>query len=51
MKDTISVIHSRKSVRNFTGQVVGKADLEKIIRAGMAAPSAVNMQPWSLKNK
>jgi nitroreductase len=47
MKDTFSVIHSRKSVRNFTGSPVSKADLNKIIRAGMAAPTAVNMQPWS----
>jgi nitroreductase len=47
MKDTFSVIHSRKSVRSFTGAPVGKADLDKIIRAGMAAPTAVNMQPWS----
>jgi nitroreductase len=46
MKDTFSVIHSRKSVRNFTGAAVSKADLDKIIRAGMAAPTAVNMQPW-----
>jgi nitroreductase len=47
MKDTFSVIHARKSVRNFTGAPVSKADLEKIIKAGMAAPTAVNMQPWS----
>lgn len=47
MKDTFSVIHSRKSVRNFTGAPVGRAELDKIIRAGMAAPSAVNAQPWS----
>jgi len=47
MRDTFSVIHSRKSVRNFTGASVSKADLDKIIRAGMAAPTAVNMQPWS----
>jgi nitroreductase len=47
MKNTFSVIHARKSVRNFTGAPVSKADLDKIIRAGMAAPTAVNMQPWS----
>jgi len=47
MKDTFSVIHARKSVRNFTGDLVSKTDLDKIVRAGMAAPSAVNMQPWS----
>lgn len=47
MKDTFSVIHARKSVRNFTGAPVSNADLDKIIEAGMAAPTAANMQPWS----
>lgn len=47
MKDALAVIHERKSVRNYTGAPVSKADLDKIIRAGMAAPTAVNMQPWS----
>ncbi len=45
--DTLTVIHSRKSVRNFTGQEVSKELLDKIARAGMAAPTAVNKQPWS----
>ena len=44
--DTLSVINSRKSVRHFTGQSVNKEDLSTIIKAGMAAPSAVNYQPW-----
>jgi nitroreductase len=47
MGEVLNVIHSRKSVRHFTGQAVGEDLLEKIIRAGMAAPTAVNMQPWS----
>jgi len=47
MSDALTVIHSRKSVRNFTGQEVKRDLLDKIVRAGMAAPSAVNMQPWS----
>lgn len=47
MKDTFDVIHSRKSVRSFTGGPVSKNDLDNIIKAGMAAPTAVNMQPWS----
>ncbi len=47
MKDIFSVIHTRKSVRSFTGESINKSDLENIIRAGMAAPTAVNMQPWS----
>lgn len=44
--DALAVIHSRKSVRHFTGEAVSKEALEKIVRAGMAAPTAVNMQPW-----
>ena len=44
-KDTLTVIHSRKSVSHFTGAAVGTRDLDKIIRAGMAAPTAVNKQP------
>jgi nitroreductase len=47
VKDAFDVIHSRKSVRNFTGEAVSKADLEKMLKAGMAAPTAVNMQPWA----
>jgi nitroreductase len=45
--EVLSVIGSRKSVRNFTGASVSKADLDKILRAGMAAPTAMNKQPWS----
>ncbi|MBN1823898.1 MAG: nitroreductase family protein [Endomicrobiales bacterium] len=47
MQDALSVIHQRKSVRNFTGEPVSKEDLDKIVRAGMAAPTARNKQPWS----
>ena len=42
----IKTILSRASVRNFTGGKIAKKDLEKIVKAGMAAPSAVNTQPW-----
>ena len=44
--ETLEVIHNRKSVRHFTDQPVSKAQLETLLRAGMAAPSAVNRQPW-----
>jgi nitroreductase len=43
----LDVIHARKSVRNFTGAPATKSALEKVLRAGMAAPSARNHQPWS----
>jgi nitroreductase len=46
-KDALSVIHSRKSVKNFTGAAVSTENLDTILRAGMAAPTAVNKQPWS----
>ncbi|MDR1054405.1 MAG: nitroreductase family protein [Prevotellaceae bacterium] len=43
----LSNIHSRKSVRNFVeGKTIPKEDLETLLKAGMAAPSAVNLQPW-----
>ncbi len=40
-------IAQRKSVRSFTNESVTKDQLEKIVRAGMAAPSAINKQPWA----
>ncbi|MFV0553871.1 MAG: flavin reductase [Mangrovibacterium sp.] len=44
---TIGIIHERKSVRNFTDRQVSKEQLETLARAGMAAPTAVNKQPWA----
>ncbi|GBC60587.1 nitroreductase family protein [Desulfonema ishimotonii] len=46
-RDTLSVIHSRKSVRHFTDRPVTRQQLETLLRAGMAAPSAVSKQPWA----
>ncbi|MCK9163054.1 MAG: nitroreductase family protein [Bacteroidales bacterium] len=40
-------ILERKSVRTYTEQRVEKEDLEKLLRAAMAAPTAVNAQPWA----
>ena len=39
-------IHSRKSVRQYTSEPVSQEDIETLLRAAMAAPSAVNFQPW-----
>jgi nitroreductase len=44
--DALSVIHSRKSVRHYNGEPVSKEDLTTLMKAGMAAPTAVNKQPW-----
>lgn len=46
VNETLKVIHNRKSVRHFTDQAVSKEQLELLLRAGMAAPTAVNRQPW-----
>ena len=45
--NTLSVIHSRKSVRHFTSQPVSRDDLLTLVKAAMAAPSSKNEQPWS----
>jgi len=47
MNPTIKTIHQRKSVRSFTDEKVSKEVLEQLIKAGMAAPTAVNKQPWA----
>ena len=42
----LEVIMSRTSIRAFTGEVVSRGSLETILKAGMAAPTAMNSQPW-----
>jgi nitroreductase len=43
----LDVIFSRKSVRSYTGAIISKNDMEILLKAGMAAPSGRNEQPWS----
>lgn len=47
INSVINLILNRKSVRNFTNVPVTKPQLELIVKAGMSAPSARNIQPWS----
>ena len=42
----INNIMTRTSIRQYTNEPVSKADIETMLRAGMAAPTAVNRQPW-----
>lgn len=44
--DLLDVIKSRRSIRRYTKAEVNNDVVEKIIEAGMYAPSAVNKQPW-----
>ena len=46
MNDTLKTIFSRKSVRRYTDQPVRSDDIETLLKAGMAAPSAGDRQPW-----
>lgn len=39
-------IFARKSVRKFTSEPVSDKQVETLLRAAMAAPSAMNGQPW-----
>jgi nitroreductase len=43
---TLDVIFSRRSIRQYTGEPVAEADVESLLQAGMAAPSASNRRPW-----
>lgn len=43
----INNIMTRTSIRKFTSQPISKDTLDLLVKAGMAAPSAVNAQPWA----
>ena len=42
----LETIMTRTSIRQYTDQPVEKEKIEAMLRAGMAAPTAVNAQPW-----
>ncbi len=44
--ELFDALFSRRSIRKYTDKKVDKSKIEKIIKAGMYAPSAVNKQPW-----
>lgn len=39
-------LEARRSVRNFTDRVPAKEEIDEILRAGILAPSACNLQSW-----
>jgi len=45
-KAVLDNIMTRTSIRSFTSQPVPEALIEQMLRAGMAAPTAMNAQPW-----
>lgn len=44
--DAMETIMTRTSIRSFTDRTVSADTVEMLLRAGMAAPTAVNKQPW-----
>lgn len=46
MDERLAVIFSRRSIRVYTDEPVSEADLQGVLEAGMAAPSASNRKPW-----
>ena len=44
--DAISTIMNRKSVRSYTGEAVPKEKIDILLKAGMAAPTAMDKRPW-----
>ena len=45
-KIAVEAIMTRTSIRSFTDRAVSADTIEMLLRAGMAAPTAVNKQPW-----
>ena len=45
--ETIQTIMNRKSVRSYDKVEITDAQMDTILRAGMAAPSAIDRRPWS----
>jgi nitroreductase len=46
MTEIIDFIFKRRSIRSYTSQPVDRQTLILLLQAAMAAPSAVNSQPW-----
>lgn len=44
--NTLETIMTRTSIRSFTDKAVSADTIELLLRAGIAAPTAVNLQPW-----
>ena len=43
-------IATRTSIRQFTETPLTEAEIETLLKAGMAAPTAINYQPWHLSS-
>ena len=44
--ELFEAIYTRRSIRRFTDEPVGREELLEILKAGLWAPSGLNNQPW-----
>jgi nitroreductase len=44
--DTFETILNRRSIRKYTNEKISEEKIDKILKAAMYAPSAMNYQPW-----
>lgn len=44
--DALECIYTRRSVRKYAKKKISEETLEKIMKAAMSGPSAMNQQPW-----
>jgi len=48
MSEVLKAITDRYSCRDFTGEPLTKGESDALVKAALAAPSAVNRQPWHI---
>jgi nitroreductase len=48
MNETLKAINERYSCRDFSAEPLGSEQIEVLVSAALAAPSAMNLQPWHI---
>lgn len=46
--ELLEILRRRRSVREYTGEPVAEEHIEKILQAGLLAPSSKGRRPWEL---
>ena len=46
--DALEAIFTRRSIRKFTNEPIGGEIVTTLLKAGLQAPSAKNLQPWHI---
>jgi len=48
MNDVLKAIAQRNSCRNFSPNPISKTQVDALVNAALAAPNAMNLQPWHI---